>query len=310
MQSEGPMVMAGKPASAGTEAFAMDTGAGSSTIPNFDSGFPVDLSLIRNPTGSASWWAGTRLTHGTEIKVNGIDVPVTWQYSVYDSNVGWQNYSGHGSSEMSWMWKRHAGFDVVTYKGDGSTFRNFNHSLGRTPEMMWVRGRGPNQANWYVYHKDLDNANRRNLKLENIDGQSSESTGNWNDTFPNATHFTVGVNANTNNDNFVTMLFASVDGICKVGSYIGNASASGPTINLGFAPRFILIKCKTASTNWFVYDTLRGLTSGNDQRLILNSSSNQTSADDIDPTATGFQVVSTWDQLNDNNTTYTYYAHA
>jgi len=300
----------GKPAEAGTDVFAMDTGAGSSTIPNFDSGFPVDLSLIRNPTSSASWWAGTRLTSGKEIKVNGIDVPVTWQYGVYDSNVGWQNYSGHGSSEMSWMWKRHAGFDVVTYRGNGATSQTLGHSLGRTPEMMWIRGRGPSVANWYVYHKDLDNPNRRFLKLENIDGQSGESTGNLNDTAPTATTFTVGVNPNGNGENYLTMLFASVDGISKVGSYTGNASASGPTINLGFAPRFILIKCKTASTNWLVYDTLRGLTSGDDKRLYLNTNAGQDTADDIDPSATGFQVVSTWDQLNDNNAKYVYYAHA
>ena len=305
-----PDGLVGKPAEAGTDVFAMDTGAGSSTIPNFDSGFPVDLSLIRNPTSSASWWAGTRLTSGKEIKVNGIDVPVTWQYGVYDSNVGWQNYSGHGSSEMSWMWKRHAGFDVMTYKGNGSSGRTFAHSLGRTPEMMWVRGRGPNVANWYVYHKDLDNANRRLLKLENIDGQSSESTGNWNDTFPTATSFTVGVNPNTNNDDFVTMLFASVDGISKVGSYTGTSSNPSVTITTGFSPRLLIIKRKDASRGWAVFDTFRGIGSGsNDYKLYLNTQSAQTNGQFVDVTSTGFTAQNVLDVGTDGGE-YIYYAHA
>jgi hypothetical protein len=311
-----PDGLVGKPVEAGTEVFAMDTGAGSSTIPNFDSGFPVDLSLIRNPTSSASWWAGTRLTSGKEIKVNGIDVPVTWQYGVYDSNVGWQNYSGHGSSEMSWMWKRHAGFDVVTYSGDGTSSRTFAHSLGRTPEMMWVRGRGPNVANWYVYHTGMDNANRRTMHLETIDSQSSESTGRWNDTFPTATNFTVGVNANTNNDDFVTMLFASVDGISSLGRYDG--SNSNITITTGFPPRFILIKGYDANSygrHWIVMDSLRGINPGsNTDYLYLESSAAQNNGGP-EPyvsaiSSTGFTLLGGKGDTSASNRKYIYYAHA
>ena len=100
-------------------------------------------------------------------------------------------------------------------------------------------------------------------------------------------------------------------GISKCGYYTGNASSSGPTITLGFAPRFILIKSTAGATNWFVYDTARGLTSGNDARIYLDlTNAETTTADDVDPTATGFQIVTTWDQLNGNNENYIYYAHA
>ena len=299
-----PDGVVGKPAEAGTEVFAMDTGAGSSTIPNFDSGFPVDLSLIRNPTSSASWWAGTRLTSRKEIKVNGIDVPVTWQYGVYDSNVGWQNYSGHGSSEMSWMWKRHAGFDVMTYMGNGSSGRTFAHSLGRTPEMMWLRGMGPNQANWYVYHKDLDNPNRRVLHLETIDGQLSESTGRFNDTSPTATAFTIGVNSNNNNDRHIVMLFASVEGISKVGSYSGPGGVV--TITTGFQPRFIMVKKTNGAGGWHVFDTTRGMGSGNDPLLYLNTNGAQITVDYVTPSSTGWSTTS--GNLSEGD--YIYYAHA
>ena len=146
------------------------------------------------------------------------------------------------------------------------------------------------------------------LNLTNAESAAEEP---WNDTAPTSTHFTIKGTANDPNTNkdgedYIACLFASVDGISKVGSYTGNGSASGPIVTLGFSPRFILIKCTSGGTNWFVYDTLRGLSSGNDQRLQLNDTGNQVAADDIDPSATGFQVVSTWDQLNGNTQNYLY----
>ena len=310
-----PDGLVGKPPVTGTEVFAMDTGKGSSTIPNFDSGFPVDLSLVRNPSTTSSWWAGTRLTQGKEIKVNGAEAQINWQYNVYDSNVGWQNYSGHTSSnQQSWMWKRNAGFDVVAYKGyDPAGVRAIPHNLGKVPEMIWMKARDY-AGGWYVYHKGLNggtNPEQYHLRVNSSNAEVNSANA-WADTAPTSTHWTVGNdNAGNGTYDYIAMLFASVDGISKVGSYTGNASASGPTITLGFAPRFILIKCASVGgTNWFVYDTLRGLTAGNDKRLYLNTNGGQDTADDIDPSATGFQVVSTWDQLNDNNAKYIYYAHA
>ena len=185
--------------------------------------------------------------------------------------------------------------------------------------MIWVKTRDAS-GYWGVYHKGLNggtNPENYRMLLNDTHAESAASGSYtnwyWNNTAPTATNFSVGEvpNVNGNNMKHIAMLFASVDGISKVGSYTGNASASGPTITLGFAPRFIIIKCASVGgTNWFVYDTLRGLTAGNDQRIFLNSNNSQTSADDIDPSATGFQVVTTWDQLNDNNATYMYYAHA
>ena len=179
---------------------------------------------------------------------------------------------------------------------------------------MWVKKRS-NTGSWNVYHKGLNggtNPEQYSMQLNSTNAEG-QYVNDFNSTAPTSTHFTVGPGNSTNQNDvtYIAMLFASVDGISKVGSYTGNASSSGPTITLGFAPRFILIKCASVGgTNWFVYDTLRGLTAGNDKRLYLNTTASQDTADDIDPSATGFQVVSTWDQLNDNNATYIYYAHA
>ena len=190
------------------------------------------------------------------------------------------------------------------------------HSMGVTPEMMWVKRRNSTD-DWTVYHSGQNggtNPEQYRLRL-NMSVMNYTGTSYWNDTAPTSTHFTLGNDGTVNSGGttrYIGMLFASVQGVSKCGYYTGNGSASGPTITLGFAPRFILIKCSSVGgTNWFVYDTLRGLTSGNDARIYLDLTNSQTTtADDVDPTATGFQIVTTWDQLNGNNANYIYYAHA
>ena len=310
-----PDALVAKPPEAGTDVFAMDVGV-SNQNPNFDSGFPVGFALLQNPTSGSNWNATSRLTGTKYLLTNSAGNEANYADYTFDFSDGYIKGSLLASAYQSWMWKRGAGFDVVTDKGNGQTTKQIAHGLGVVPEMIWRKNRDTSDE-WQVYHVGLNGGTNPYLwRIYFTSGGESNDQWTW-DSAPTATHFTVGSNGavNRNNQDFITMLFASAndaDGnpISKVGSYTGNGSASGPIVTLGFSPRFILIKCTTGGTNWYLYDTLRGLTSGSDQRLQLNSSSNQTSADDMDPSATGFQVVSTWDQLNGNNATYIYYAHA
>ena len=309
----------GKPADAGTDVFAMDTGAGSSTMPNFDSGFPVDWAITRAPASSTNWETGGRLIQGKWLETNSTNNESSAAYFDFDSNAGWMSgATAYNSNYQSWMWKRHAGFDVVTYTGNGLTQaqggQTIKHNLAKTPEMIWLKYRN-DTYDWQVYHKGLNNGtNPENYKVQLND--TSLESGNaawWNNTAPTSTAFTVGdsTRVNYNGGKYIAMLFASVDGISSVGSFVGNASSTGPVITTGFAPRFIIIKAASVgATNWFVYDTVRGLSSGNEERLELNTGGSQSSGDDITPSSTGFQIISSWDQLNDNNQTYIYYAHA
>ena len=106
------------------------------------------------------------------------------------------------------------------------------------------------------------------------------------------------------------MLFASVDGISKVGSYTGNG-ASSQTITTGFQPRFIIIKnIDQSGKSWMVLDTVRGWASGNDNYLQLNDSAAQLSHDFGNPTSTGFYLHGGGSTYNGSGTNYIYYAHA
>ena len=62
--------------------------------------------------------------------------------------------------------------------------------------------------------------------------------------------------------------------IIKTGSYIGNGSSTGPVINLGWEPQFLLFKNANASNeNWRIYDSMRGwITGGADYTCLLYTS--------------------------------------
>ena len=55
-----------------------------------------------------------------------------------------------------------------------------------------------------------------------------------------------------------------------------------------------MIKRTDAAGSWFVFDSVRGIVSGNDPFLKLDTNSAQGTGDDeIDPLSTGFTVAST-----------------
>ena len=104
------------------------------------------------------------------------------------------------------------------------------------------------------------------------------------------------------------MLFASVDGISKVGYFDGSSSAQ--TITTNFAPRFLIIRKSNGAGDWLVIDTIRGWASGNDNYMMLNSNAAQAADTDFGaPTSTGF-TLTTGSQWNASGSKYIYYCHA
>lgn len=142
-------------------------------------------------------------------------------------------------------------------------------------------------------------------------GGEANNVNKWNDTAPTSTHFTLGNGdaVNKDGDKYIALLFASVNGISKVGYYSGNGS-SGQTIITGFQPRFLIIKNRSASNNWFVLDTTRGWGSGNDNYLMIDQNDAQDSHDFGAPTSTGFTLVDGNGGYNQSGNHYIYYAHA
>jgi len=303
----------GKPPELGTGVFAMDGASNaSSTIPCFDGTFPVDFAFAKRPEYSGDWYTSARLIQGGYLSANDTSGQASSSGNVFDSNAGWG--TGFHATYQSWMWKRHAGFDVVTYTGDGVSGRQISHSLNKTVEMMWVKRR-ETTGHWIAYHKGQNGGTtpqNYRLVLNSSDAEGTMSTA-WNDTAPTSTHFTVGSGANVNADggDFIALLFSSVDGISKVGSYTGNGSTT-QTITTGFQPRFLIVKNVTDSgTSWLTLDTTRAWGSGNDYWLQLNDSAAQGTTHDYGaPVSTGFTLISTSGWSNESGKKYIYYAHA
>ena len=299
----------GKPPELGTDVFNIDLDGTNNGDPSWVSGFPVDMQFLKDRAGTSfPWFLSTRLTQGKYLSTQSTADEIASSVYQFDYPNGWGNYSS-ANGLTSWQWKRHAGMDVVTYKGSNSSHNEVPHNLGKVPEMLWIKARD-RSALWVVYHKGLNGGTNPNTYYLALNGTGAESAWNWSDsTPPTSTHFTVSSGDKINFDeNYLALLFASVDGISKVGSYTGSSSAQ--TITTGFQPRFLIIKRRNSSQNWLVFDTARGWGSGNDKSLKLNTSDTQGTWDAGAPTSTGFTLVGGIDTTNNSAGEYIYYAHA
>ena len=301
----------GKPAESGTDVFTMDTGSSNSDIPDFDSGFPVDFSFFRTPASTQNAMVQTRLMGHYGLETSSSNVEFANSMVPWDCNTGWATH--WNSNYQSWMWKRGQGFDVVAYKGyDPSGVREIRHNLGRVPEMIWMKARDY-AGSWSVYHKGLNGGTNPEQYYMNLNSDAAEasSSGPWNNTAPTSTHWTVGNdNAGNGTYEYLALLFASVEGISKLGSYDGTGSEF--TVTTGFQPRFVLIKATNNTRGWTYMDTLRGWSSGVDNKIYLNDSAAQVNTWNYgEPTANGFKVSADPQyDINYSGWKYIYYAHA
>jgi len=300
-----------KPASefAATELFAVDE-LSVSTTPNFESGFPVDFAINRQPVGGTSNWnVGARLIQGRRLFTNLTDAESAESNNQFDYQDG---YGGANlTNYLGYMFRRAPGFfDVVTYTGNGSSSRTISHNLGVAPEMMIFKCR-TNTNGWVVYHASLGPNYGAILQSNSLPIYAGTF---FNSTNPTSSVFTIG-SASATNQNTIPIIsyhFATAPGISKVGSYTG--TGSDVNVNCGFTSgaRFVLVKRTDAGGDWYLWDSERGIVAGNDPYFLLNSSAAQvTSTDYIDPLSSGFTVTSTAPAaLNASGGTYIFLAIA
>jgi hypothetical protein len=296
-----------KPPEAATDVFEIDPYSGSSTLP-FVAPFAPDLAFIKNTSSSSDWFWADRQRLDRSIRSNSSNSEQSGTaYNVQFRGAfssSWTNYIGY-------LLKRAPGFfDLVSFKGNSSSTQNVSHNLKTVPEMMILKSRSGG-FDWNVYHASL--GNNKALVLNDTSVPGSSTTNAWNNTTPTASVFSVGDNAYTNqgNQDVVAFLFASLNGISKVGSY--NGSSSSVNVDCGFTngARFVMIKRTDSTGNWVVFDTVRGINSGNDPYLQFNTNDQQNNSyDAIDTLASGFTVNSGNGNYNTHGGTYIFLAIA
>ena len=226
-----------------------------------------------------------------------------------------------GDLMVSWAFRQAPKFfDVVTYTGNGAASKVVSHSLGVSPGMVIVKKTSAT-GNWCTFFNFTGGniASNDILYLNRTD-----AFGNFADAFyANASTFTVPNTAEDNNAvgmalndtgaTYVAYLFAhdtSTDGLIQCGSYTGNGSTTGPEINLGWEPQYVLVKPADLTGDWFIFDNMRGIANGAvDARLIANTSDAESLANNyLSVTATGFQITNNGVSINSSGATYIYMA--
>jgi len=290
-----------------TKVFSVDTDRNAAK-PGFTSDFPVDFATRLYRLGGGNMRNGSRLTGANHLESNtttaeASDTEMTWDYM-----AGWGNDIGATSSIVSHMFRRAPSFfDEVCYTGTGSSLV-VNHNLGVAPELVIFKGRNTAGTYWGVYASALPNKylylNLTNAAASGFSYLSASSS----------TTMTLNGDSDTNQSGRtqVAYLFATCAGVSKVGSYTGTGTTK--QVDCGFAAgaRFVLIKRTDSTGDWYVWDTARGIVSGNDPYLLLNSTAAEvTSTDYIDTYSAGFELSSTAPAaLNASGGTYIFLAIA
>jgi len=294
---------------AATEVFA--PALGDATAPDFESGFPVDFAITGERSGSDKFYVTSRLTGGSYMNSTSTGNEAsaasifTWDYmdGVFSNSLG--------STYVSWMFKRATGFmDVVAYEGSSTLFQTYNHNLGVTPELVIVKCRtatteATHDADWFVLSKGpaasgSGSGYRFNGGLNLADAASTDSVwaGMTDATFTpfyaSAKSGPGGIAGQISGEKYIACLFASLDGISKVGTFT-HTNGSDTNVDCGFSSgaRFVLIKRTDATDGWQVYDTERGIVAGSDPVLQLNSTAAEFSQDLMDPYSSGFTITGT-----------------
>ena len=298
----------------GTSVFTPVAQTGGGTV---TTNFRVDMTLSSYRNSTSERWMFDRLRGASPTLTAGIRTnSTTAEQGLTSSTINLANNTGYSDTfwganpTVYWNFQRAPSFfDEVCYTGTGSA-RTINHNLGVAPELMIVKRRD-SAGNWLVY--SASEGATKSLFLNFTDASGTYTTY-WNSTAPTASVFTVGttVDANGSGGTYVAYLFASCPGVSKVGSYTGTGALQ--TINCGFTTgaRFVLIKRTDSTGDWYVWDSARGITSGNDPYVLLNTIAAEVTTDDsIDPDNSGFivnQVAAT--NINVSSATYIYLAVA
>ena len=206
------------------------------------------------------------------------------------------------------------GFSIATYTGVGypnSTTAEIGHGLDSAPEMVIIKGTGGTgqsggAGSWAVGSSLLGNGWDGQIYLNSTYFYHSPNYF-WNGA---ATSSVIKLKndwfVNGANNNYVAYSFVSKAGVSKVGTYTGDGTTSH-SITTGFEPAFIIIKRTDSTSNWRIYDNVRGT----QKELYANSNSAEPSdVSNINFDSNGFTLTSNGGWINNSGGEFIYYAIA
>jgi len=292
---------------------------GDATQRTIDVGFQPDLvwGKLRSTTGNNWLWDSVRGAN-YYIKSNAADLNNTG--GVQDLNgfvsngftVGTGTRMNTNSETMaSWNWKAGtavsgsttgsgtaktytgsvnttSGFSIIKYTGNGTAGHTIPHHLGAAPQMVIVKALTTND-DWMVGHIS---AGFNQFMILNSTARDATGT-QFNSTVPTSSVFSIGSNnnMNQNNNSFIAYSFTNIKGFSKFAGYTGNGSTDGTFVYTGFKPAFVMIKLiSAAGEDWFICDNKREGYNAENNRLLPNLNSAESTDSPIDILSNGFKA--------------------
>jgi hypothetical protein len=256
-------------------------------------------------TGTVTGWTSDGFSLGTSDEVNGTYNYASWNWKA--NGAGSTNTDGSINTTYTSA-NTTSGFSISKFVGTGSN-ATVGHGLGVAPKMIIVKSLV--SGNWSVYHASLGGTKAIFMDLT---GGAATHIDYWNNTDPTSSVFSIGTSSNMNHSgqDMIAYCFAEVQGYSKIGSYIGNGSATAPPfIYLGFKPAFVLLKNTTQADSWFLHDSKRDGFNDDNEYLRPNLTDGDSSGiNRIRLLSNGFSVPTTDKSHNVNGNNYIYMAFA
>jgi len=227
-----------------------------------------------------------------------------------------------GSTNVSWTFRQAPKFfDIVQYTGDGTSGRQISHNLEITPGVVIVKRTDADGSSWNVWHRSLAGEGSHlnsTIIFSNKDTDFGDPlyqgyiSGADENTFSVTSSGGSGLfDVNISGKSYIAYIFShdpSDSGIIQCGIYSGNSSMSGPTVNLGWQPQWIMIKSADIVGDWFILDNKRDTINPRRNYLEPNTADPQAVGRDIEFTSSGFQIKSTDETVNQISRDYVYMA--
>jgi hypothetical protein len=203
-------------------------------------------------------------------------------------------------------------FGIYTFDGNSSN-RTLSHGLGQQPDFMIVKKKSANGNSWVVWHKSI--ANDKYLILNGTNSLDTDATLFNSHASDSSTLWTLGSNTSINEtgQSSVAYLWCDVPGLQKFGSYDGNNSTDGITVELGFRPALVWFKRTNSTGNWVILDTKRTPFNPAGTSMYADSASDQDYSPGnpwADILSTGFKIRASYGEINGNSASYIYCAWA
>lgn len=270
--------------------------------------FTTTGALPSPVTTGVTYYAGNIVTNTTfnlyDTEANAIIGGATGRISTAGSSQSGVHTCKHAAKIAA---NPTAGMSIITYCGSSVNGATLGHGLGALPSFFIAKCRSTTAMNTCVYHATgLTSPAYNNVILTNSTARDAASTWLANNP-PTSSVISLGLPGDANDINvsgrtYEIIAFTEIPGFSKFTTYLSNnTAANGPYVNCGFRPRWVMIKSRTSSGGWMIFDGARLLQNTNSRYLFAEANSNDASLGGgvgLDFTASGFKILTNTLQVN------------